>query len=213
MPDASILFADLAGFTALTEAHGDLAATELLERFYALAAASLTGGARLVKTIGDAVMIHAPSCDAAVETATRLRRAIDASPGWPALRVGVHCGPVLERGGDCFGATVNVAARVAAYAHAGQVLCTRATARAVDATRTFRPLGEVHFKNVHEGVEVFELLEAPAPASDVDPVCRMRLDAAAAPARLPYAGRTFSFCSFDCARAFAADPAAYAQNR
>lgn len=215
MADSSILFADLAGFTALTEAHGDAAATDLLDRFYQLATTALSGGARLVKTIGDAVMVTAPTADAIIQTAVRLLDATSNEPTWPALRVGVHCGPLLERGGDCFGATVNVAARVTSHARAGQILCTRSVVRAVAASghafrHAFRPLGEVHFRNVHDAVEVFELVDDTSSAlGEVDPVCRMRVDPATAPARLPYLGRTFSFCSFRCAQAFAAEPSTF----
>lgn len=214
MADTSILFADLSGFTALTEAHGDAAAADLLERFYALSTGALVDGARLVKTIGDAVMIAAPTAAAAARTAVQLRKAIDRQPEWPALRAGLHAGPVVERGGDCFGATVNVAARVAAHARAGQILCTRAVVTALAATPlAFRSLGGVHFKNVHEPLEVFELLdEAQAGPLEVDPVCRMRVDPAAAPGRLPFEGRAYFFCSFRCAQAFAADPSAYVQS-
>lgn len=209
--EATVLFADLSGFTALTEAHGDLAATDLLERFYTFAASALTDGARMVKTIGDAVMISAPSPVAAMKTAMLLRHAIHAEPTWPSLRAGLHAGPVVEREGDSFGATVNVAARVAAHARAGQILCTRAVVRALTATEfVFRPLGAVRLKNVHEALELFELVDgAPSALVEIDPVCRMRLDPIKALHHLPFGGRTFFFCSRRCADAFAAEPAAW----
>lgn len=210
--EATVLFADLSGFTALTEAHGDLAAADLAERFYSLAASALSGGARVVKTIGDAVMISAPSAVAAMKTAMLLRHAILAEPTWPSVRAGLHAGPVVEREGDIFGATVNLAARVGAHARAGQILCTRAVVRALTATEfVFRPLGPVHLKNVHEALELFELVDgAPSALVEIDPVCRMRLDPLKALHHLPFRGRTFFFCSRACAEAFAADPAAWA---
>lgn len=54
LSDATIAFADIAGFTALTEAHGDDHAATMLGQYYALAAASLCDGAKVVKHIGDA---------------------------------------------------------------------------------------------------------------------------------------------------------------
>jgi len=59
-------FVDLAGFTALTEAHGDLDAVDLLDRFISLARDSLSAGDELVKSIGDAVMLATPGPGAAV---------------------------------------------------------------------------------------------------------------------------------------------------
>ncbi len=210
MADCSILFADLAGFTALTEAHGDTAATDLLDRFYDASSRALTEGARVVKTIGDAVMVCAPTATSCIKTAVALRRAIDATPSWPALRAGMHCGPVVERAGDCFGATVNVAARVAAQARGGQLLCTRAMVDAVPAGGfPFRPMGEALLKNVYDAVELFELGdEASTAATALDPVCRMRVDPATAPAHLAFEGKTYWFCSFKCVQAFVADPLA-----
>src|SRR2546425_308637 len=98
----AVLFADLAGFTALTEAHGDVDAAEVATRFSALASAALTGNTRIVKTIGDAVMIVANEARDAAETALSLLRAVDAEPLFPTVRIGLHVGPVVERASDVF---------------------------------------------------------------------------------------------------------------
>lgn len=209
MVDCSILFADLAGFTALTEAHGDSSATDLLERFYEVARRALSGGARIVKTIGDAVMVCAPTPLDLVTTAVNIRRAVDAEPQWPGVRAGAHHGPMIERGGDCFGATVNVASRIAAHATSGQLLCTRAVVDGVASSPfTFRTLGAVSLKNVHDAFELFELVEGTIP-NEIDPVCRMRVDPVKALAHLSFEGKTYWFCSFKCAQAFAAEPSAF----
>ena len=80
----TVLFADLSGFTALTETHGDDDAADIVARLYALAQTSLGGEARLVKTIGDAVMIVAHQPADAIATALRLMAAMQAEPGFPA---------------------------------------------------------------------------------------------------------------------------------
>lgn len=64
---STVAFVDLAGFTAMTDTHGDEEAATLAERFAALARLSLGPGERLVKTIGDAVMLDAPNPAAGVE--------------------------------------------------------------------------------------------------------------------------------------------------
>lgn len=214
MSDRTFLFADLAGFTALTEAHGDLDAADVAERFTKLARASLDAGSLLVKTIGDEAMIVASDPLSAIRTALRLSASVNQEERFPGLRAGMHAGTSVERDGDYFGAAVNVAARVAAHARSGQTLCTApiaAAARFLDAVN-IRPAGRGHFKNVTEPVELFEISdrdEATAGA-ETDPVCHMRIDAATAPARLPYGDRMFLFCSFECARAFAERPETYA---
>ena len=83
---------------------------------------------RLVKTIGDAVMLTAEDPSALVATALDLVDASDAEGArnaFPQLRVGVAYGPTVARGGDVFGRAVNLASRVTQIARAGSVLATR----------------------------------------------------------------------------------------
>ena len=110
---AAVLFADLSGFGALTEAEGDVAAAEVAMRFVALARGSLAEGARLLKTLGDGVLIVAPDLDGARATAHRLRELVREERSLPPVRIGICGGSVVWRDGDVFGATVNRAARLA----------------------------------------------------------------------------------------------------
>ncbi len=216
MADSTILFADLAGFSALTEAHGDLDAVAIADRFEAMARDALEDGAALVKMIGDAAMIVADTPASGIRTALALRRLVHSEPHFPALRGGLHTGPTVERGGDHFGATVNLTARVAAEARSGQLLGTQIVADHASKLTgvVVREVGVAQLKNLTDPVALFDLEDA---ESDdvllaVDPVCRMRVDPDLAPARLPFAGHTWYFCCFDCARAFAARPQQYASS-
>jgi adenylate cyclase len=211
---ATILFADLAGYTALTEAHGDEDAADLAARFYDLVRAELRADARLVKTIGDAVMVHGESPSAVMSVAIRIGRAIDAEPRFPTIRAGLHAGPVIQRGSDVFGATVNMAARVVGHARSGEILCTRAVATDLTGVTgiELQCRGSERFKNVVEPVELFEVVlhERRAKSKAVlDPVCRMRLDPETSAARLEFGERTIYFCSTDCAAAFTRAPQSY----
>jgi adenylate cyclase len=212
----AVVFADLAGYTALTEAHGDDGAADIALRFFDLAASRLAGDARIIKTIGDAVMVVAREAHHGLETGLALLRAVEAEPHFPGVRVGLHYGPVVERNGDVFGATVNVAARLTAHAHVGQLLTSAAIAAQVaqHTHLTTVALGATWLKNVGEPIEVYSISDhSSAPATQVlDPVCRMYVDADAAPARLPWDERAWYFCSFDCAQAFSADPNRYSRN-
>lgn len=213
LTQVTVLFADLSGFTALTETHGDVDAAEVVARLYALAQKSLSGEARLIKTIGDAVMIVAAEPQSAVATAFELVVAVQHEPGFPALRAGLHLGPCIERAGDYFGTAVNLAARVAAYARSDQVLGTEAVADAVRSLgiARLRLAGSARFKNVSRPITLFQLEDPrhpPAP-SEIDPVCCMRLDPECAPARLPFGERTYYFCSLNCAQKFMQAPDVY----
>lgn len=205
--EATFGFVDLAGFTALTEAHGDSEAVALLDRFEAIAHDALGLGDRLVKTIGDAVMVVFPRPDAAVAALSRLFVAL-AETELPVARAGLHHGPAIERGGDYLGASVNLTARVAAQAHGGQVL---ATTEVADAARirgvAVVDLGCFTLRNITEPVQLFELDVCPAAAGTaIDPVCRMQVATADAAGRLRHRDRDYWFCSLSCAAAFAADP-------
>jgi class 3 adenylate cyclase len=110
---AVVLFADLSGFEVMTDARGDSAAADVAMRFVGLARVSLAGGARLLKTLGDGVLIVAPDQTAARATATTLVDLLRREPDLLPVRVGICEGPVVWRDDDVFGATVNRAARLA----------------------------------------------------------------------------------------------------
>lgn len=209
--EASILFADLSGFTALTEAHGDLDAVEIAKRFTELATTTLNGRSRLLKTMGDEAMILAPTPREAAMTALALAEAVEAEASFPAMRAGMHHGPVVHSGDDVFGATVNLASRVAAHARAGQILCTQQVAEALERSGiAVRPEGVERFRNISEPVSLFALPPTgSSPTIEIDPVCRMRIEPTEAQGRLNFADRTWWFCSLRCASAFATDPDRY----
>lgn len=210
-PQHTFLFADLAGFTALTETHGDRHAADLVADFSGGVCAALDqlGGGN-AKTIGDAVMARTDSADAAIELGRRIVGEICRAQGYPEVRVGMNTGPAIARDGDWFGASVNLAARVSAAAAGGEVLLTEATrgaAEGLDPTE-LEKLGARRFRNVSLPVVVYRLKQQ-TPASTIDPVCRMSVDPEQAPGRLKHDGRTCFFCSLECAEAFARDPARY----
>jgi adenylate cyclase len=111
----TFLFADLSGFTALTETHGDEQAADPVDGFCAAVRGLLAEyRARDVKVIGDALRIQAVDAAAAIRLGRCIVHEVGAQHGFPLVRVGMHTGPAVERRGDWFGATVNLAARVSA---------------------------------------------------------------------------------------------------
>jgi adenylate cyclase len=211
MVERTFSFVDLAGFTALTEAHGDIDAVELLDRFISLARESLSAGDELVKTIGDAVMLASPGPRAAVAALAGLWERCSGTSGFLLLRAGAHHGLALSRDGDYLGGTVNLAARVAGHASGGQILVTSAVATAGrEGGFEAAELGPHRLRNVAEPVELFELrLGASEPSDTIDPVCRMRVEPELAAGSVSHEGQRFWFCSMPCVAAFAADPGRY----
>jgi class 3 adenylate cyclase len=211
----TFLFADIAGFTALTEAHGDEEAADLAARFFADVRALLPEyGAAEVKTIGDAVMVCCERATAAVELGLRIVDEVGAQSRFPVVRIGIHTGPAVKRGDDWFGAAVNVAARVTSLAGGSEVLVTEQTRQAADglADVEFRHHGLRRFKNVNEPVEVFRAVHDQERSEElpIDPVCRMAVDPGQAVGTMTYGGVQYHFCSFECINAFSEAPAEYA---
>ena len=211
----TFLFADLAGFTALTEAHGDERAAALATDFCArMRSQAAEFGVEVVKTIGDAAMIRAETAGAAIELGLSILESESEQTDFPAVRIGMNSGPAVETAGDWFGSTVNVAARVAALAAAGEVVLTEATFELAAAGLKdveFERLGFRALRNVSEPVALLRASRKGAQAVDaiVDPVCRMRIADQEWIGSLCFEGGTFYFCSMECARRFAADPASY----
>jgi adenylate cyclase len=145
----AIAFADLAGYTRFTEEVGEEEAVSLVERFIDAVADTLPDDARVVKTIGDEVMIVNQDVQALTDWAVGFQRLYRDRP---TPRIGIHYGVVLYRDGDYFGREVNLAARVVARARGGEVIVTDSV---MDAIKTsdwlqFEEIGEVKLKGFDE---------------------------------------------------------------
>jgi adenylate cyclase len=212
----TFVFADLSGFTALTEAHGDEQAADLVGGFCGAVRQLLADHqAQEVKTIGDAVMLRSADAAAAIRLGLCIVHDVGAQHGFPLVRVGMHTGPAVEREGDWFGATVNLAARVSAAAAGGEALLTAATRDASGQLEgmELRERGRWTFRNVNEPVPVYAAVRQGARSSaglPIDPVCRMAVDPWHSAGRLTHEGIEYCFCSLGCAGAFARHPARYA---
>jgi class 3 adenylate cyclase/YHS domain-containing protein len=210
--ERTFVIADLAGFTAAVEVHGDEAAADMAIGLVGAAVDSLGTGDELVKAMGDAVLVAAADPSAGLGFVRRLydRFAAD-DADLLMLRAGLHHGSAVRRGSDYFGTGVNVAARVADLSAGCQLLATSRVAAA--ARRSGMPtvaMGEFELRNVAEPVEVFEIdCGHDARGHTIDPVCRMRVRRGAAAAALRHAGRDHWFCSLDCVVRFATDPGRY----
>ena len=122
--DYAVAFADLVGFTELGETIPSEELGSVAGRLSRLTEEVVEPPARIVKEIGDAVMLVAPEPRALVETALRLVEASDGAEGLPAIRAGVAYGPAVNRWGDWYGSTVNVASRLSERARPASVLTT-----------------------------------------------------------------------------------------
>ncbi len=148
----AIAFADLAGYTRLTEEAGEEQALDVVERFVADISATLPEEARIVKTIGDAVMVVSADVAALTEWAVGFQQLRTQRP---LSRIGIHLGSVLYRDGDYFGTAVNLASRVGARAAGREVLVTRDVAEHAAAHLVFERIGEVRLKGFSSATELY----------------------------------------------------------
>jgi class 3 adenylate cyclase/YHS domain-containing protein len=211
--EATFAFVDLAGFTAMTEAHGDTEAVAIVRAFRDRALKVIGPDDELVKTIGDAVMLRFTTPRAAVLALRELlQQELVVRDAVLLPRAGAHHGPAVSVEGDYYGAAVNLTARVAGQARGGQLLATTAIADAAhDMGAIITHVGSIDLRNVSESVDVYDIRVGDADdAVVVDPVCQMRVpttgDSAIA---LDWAGRRLNFCGLPCVSRFAANPDRY----
>ena len=148
----AIAFADLAGYTRLTEEAGELEAVDAVERFVDAVEGSLPDDARVIKTIGDEVMIVGSDPACLAEWAVDFQ----AGPEERMLtRIAIHYGNALYRDGDYYGRDVNIASRVAARAAGGEVLVTRPVVERARADLEFEKIAKIRLEGFTESTEVF----------------------------------------------------------
>jgi adenylate cyclase len=153
-------FADLSGYTRLTEEAGDEVATQVSIKLAELVneVASRHAGA-VVKMLGDGVLFHFKDPqDAVMASLEMLDRARPA--GLPPAHVGVNAGPMIYEEGDYFGRAVNIAARIAAQAGAGQVFVGEDLVRSVP-PQGFRvvDVGQFELKGIARPVRIYEAIK------------------------------------------------------
>jgi adenylate cyclase len=148
----AIAFADLAGYTRLTEEEGEEEALDAVERFVEAVEHTLPDDARVIKTIGDEVMIVGSDAAALTDWAVGFQQLYHERP---LPRIGMHYGQTLYRDGDYYGQAVNQASRVAARAAGGEVLVTRPVVEAAGGHLVFEPIGSVRLKGFATPTELF----------------------------------------------------------
>jgi adenylate cyclase len=155
----AIAFADLTGYTRLTEEQGEIEAVDAVERFVEMVKGTLPDDARVMKTIGDAVMIVGSDPAALADWAVAFQRL---EAGRVPARIAVHYGNALYRDGDYYGRDVNIASRVGARAAGAEVLVTRPVVERTRNGLEFERIADVRLKGFSESTEIFVARERDA---------------------------------------------------
>jgi adenylate cyclase len=163
---AAILAADVIGYSRLMQLDeaGTLAALKTRRRSVLQPAIARHRG-RIVKVMGDGVLVEFASAVDAVECAVALQEAMEAANHCIpddrriVLRIGINLGDVIVEGRDLYGDGVNIAARLEALADAGSVFISQTVFSHVKGKTNldFEDLGEQSLKNMAEPVRVYRL--------------------------------------------------------
>lgn len=169
LPDArsvtgTIMFTDIVGFTEFNALRGDTEAVELLALQERIVREEMDADSRIVKQLGDGLMLWFADPCRAIDTGLRLQVRFEEeswnsdTPLW--VRIGLHHGQQTRRGDDLLGHDVNVASRIMNLADSGEVLASEATVVAVDARLAdvcFQQLGPVVMKGIPSPINLFRV--------------------------------------------------------
>ncbi len=159
---AAIAFADLVGFTELGQTVDVAELSDVAGNLQRMAGELVDPPVRLVKVIGDAVMLVAPEPKELVDTTVRLVERAEGTEGFPPLRAGVAFGPAANHFGDWFGSTVNLASRLTARARPSSVLVTEEVREALeDDGYAISSAGPKRLKGIAEPVKTFRVRRGP----------------------------------------------------
>jgi len=212
--EATFCFVDIAGYTALTDSHGEVAAADLVDDFNELIRSSVEPLGQIQELIGDCAFLIFPDPFVARDALSALYRVIANRTNFPIVRAGLHHGSALHRGNRYYGSTVNLAARVAAQANGGQILVTKCIADIFSQAGTtdveVEHQGLVSLKNLPEPVDLYEII-LPGFSHEyaIDPVCKMQVDKRRAAGELHFNEVKYWFCSLSCVERFAKEPTSY----
>jgi class 3 adenylate cyclase len=177
--EVSVLFADLAGFTAYSEAHRADEVVSMLNTYWGgtVPIVAEREGGVIERFAGDAILVvfnaivdqpdHAlRAVRAAVGMRDQVTTVARRNPSWPEFRIAVNTGPAVvgNVGGErmrsftAIGDTTNVSARLQAAAHPGQILISGSTREAIGAAAEVRSVGALDLKGKSGPVEAFELV-------------------------------------------------------
>ena len=153
----ALLFIDIKGFTSYVDTAGDRAGITAIEHFDRIVLDERGETGQVIKALGDGFMLAYPNAGDAVAAAHAMMRRMPRELG-PALHGSVHEGLALHRGGDYFGSTVNLAARLLGLSGTDELLVTRAVAESTADRFVWEPRVTTHIRGFRNPIEIFRLV-------------------------------------------------------
>ena len=153
----ALLFVDIKNFTAYVDTAGDTAAVAAIEEFDRVVLRERGETGHVVKALGDGFMLAYPSAVDAVAAGHRMLRQMPSEYG-PSIHASVHEGPAVFRGGDYFGRTVNLAARLLGLSGSTELLATSTVVRSTSGSFEWEPRVTTHIRGFREPIELCRLV-------------------------------------------------------
>lgn len=158
--EMTICFADLVGFTTLGEQIPAEQLGAIAERLSTIAAELVEPPVRLVKSIGDAVMLVSPEASQMVDTALALMAAVEREgESFPALSAGIALGEAVDRAGDVFGPPVNLASRLCDLARPNSIIADTTIHERLRDDYDWTSIGRRRFKGIEEPIALYRVRE------------------------------------------------------
>jgi len=164
----AVLFSDIAKSTQLYDQLGDKVANTIIRDCISiLSKVTFRFNGKVIKSIGDEILCTFQNPNTAVHAGRAMHEAIDQlqyrdNPDFssPNIYVGIHHGPVIEEGGDVFGDTVNVAARLVSIAKQRQIIVSEQTVKLLseELSSTTKYIDKVTFKGKSGVVNIYEVV-------------------------------------------------------
>jgi adenylate cyclase len=160
--DIAVSFADLVGFTRLSQHLSTRDLGQITARLETLAAEVADPPVRVVKLIGDAAMLVSPDTSSLVSAVRALGEMAEEDESFPRLRIGIAGGSALNRGGDWYGPPVNLASRICGVADPGAVLGSDVVVHHTRDRFAWTSIGTRELKGIDGAVELHRLGPATA---------------------------------------------------
>lgn len=205
--NVAIMMADLSGFTAMTEIHGDHSAISVIDKYLGIVKKSLVGSSHLHERVGDQMIIISSTVVDLAYTATMLFEHAHNENNFLELHAGLHFGKIILKDDDYFGTTINTAARITSVAGSGKILCSADFKDQLPENHPFIWVGKGKhkFKNLLNPVELFEMsccIENMTKKYVIDPVCHMLIKSPETAKQFVHNEETLYFCSDNCLKKF-----------
>src|SRR5262245_51665856 len=164
---AAIMATDVVGYSKLMQADEASALAALAAIRAATESQVGRHRGRIANTAGDSVLAEFGSAVEAVSCAVALQEALSQQPPGTALeiRIGIHLGDVVDKGGDLFGTAVNIAARLEAIAQPGTIVISAAVRDAIAGrlAASLTDLGLQVLKNLEEPLRAYAIASKRGP--------------------------------------------------